>query len=79
MSLTSPSGPGSPTAPCRATPRPARSSSCCRGSATGRITFTLTAFSRPATKLARLGGPVARGLQSRVTDRYLRAAEAGVS
>jgi len=42
----------------------------------GRITFTITAFSRPATRLARLGGPVTRVVQDRVTDRYLRAAEA---
>jgi uncharacterized protein (UPF0548 family) len=41
----------------------------------GRITFTLTAFSRPETRLARLGGPVARGVQARVTERYLRAAD----
>jgi uncharacterized protein (UPF0548 family) len=41
----------------------------------GRLTFTLTAFSRPATRLARLGGPVSRAVQTRVTDRYLRAAD----
>lgn len=41
----------------------------------GRITFTLTAFSRPATRLARLGGPASRAVQTRVTDRYLRAAD----
>lgn len=42
----------------------------------GRLTFTVTAFSRAASRLARLGGPVARGVQARITDRYLRAAEA---
>jgi uncharacterized protein (UPF0548 family) len=41
----------------------------------GRITFTITAFSRPATRLARLGGPMTRVVQDRVTDRYLRAAD----
>ena len=45
----------------------------------GRLTFTVTAFSRAATRLARLGGPVARGLQDRISDRYLRAAEAATS
>ena len=39
----------------------------------GTVTFAITAFSRPATLLARLGGPVGRAVQSRVTDRYLRA------
>jgi uncharacterized protein (UPF0548 family) len=41
----------------------------------GRVDFTVTAFSRPATTLAHLGGPVARWVQSRVTTRYLRALE----
>jgi uncharacterized protein (UPF0548 family) len=39
----------------------------------GSVTAHLTAFSRPATWLARLGGPVARRVQSRTTDAYLRA------
>ena len=39
----------------------------------GTVTFNITAFSRPATLLARLGGPVSRAVQSRVTNRYLRA------
>lgn len=39
----------------------------------GAVTFTVTAFSRPATLLARLGGPVSHAVQSRVTNRYLRA------
>ena len=41
----------------------------------GRITFTVTAFSRPATRLARVGGPIARSVQDRVSRRYLRAAD----
>ena len=41
----------------------------------GRLTFTVTAFSRPSTRLARLGGPATRGIQDRVSDRYLRAAD----
>jgi uncharacterized protein (UPF0548 family) len=38
----------------------------------GSITFFIDAISRPADTLTRLGGPVARVIQSRVTDRYLR-------
>lgn len=41
------------------------------------VTFTITAFSRPATWLARLGGPLGRAVQDRVTARYLRALPAG--
>ena len=37
------------------------------------VTFAITAFSRPATLLARFGGPISRAIQSRVTNRYLRA------
>lgn len=37
------------------------------------VTFTITAFSRPASLLARVGGPVGRGIQSWVTSRYLLA------
>jgi uncharacterized protein (UPF0548 family) len=37
----------------------------------GAVTLNITAFSRPASLLARLGGPLARAVQSRVTDRYL--------
>jgi uncharacterized protein (UPF0548 family) len=37
------------------------------------VRFTITAFSRPATLLAKLGGPVGRLVQSRVTNRYLHA------
>lgn len=39
----------------------------------GSIRFTVTAFSRPASLLARLGGPVSRVVQDGVTGRYLRA------
>jgi uncharacterized protein (UPF0548 family) len=39
----------------------------------GAVTFTITAFSRPATLLARVGGPISRAIQSWVTNRYLRA------
>ncbi|HSX67465.1 DUF1990 domain-containing protein [Nocardioides sp.] len=35
--------------------------------------LTVRAFSRPATWLARAGGPVSRYVQSWMTDRYLRA------
>ncbi|MCF6377364.1 DUF1990 domain-containing protein [Nocardioides KLBMP 9356] len=41
--------------------------------ADGSVTFTITAFSRPATLVARLTGPVGRRIQSLVTNRYLRA------
>lgn len=37
------------------------------------VRIVITAFSRPATLLARLGGPVTRLVQSMITDRYLRA------
>lgn len=39
----------------------------------GAVTFTISAFSQPATLLARLGGPISRGIQSRITNRYLQA------
>jgi uncharacterized protein (UPF0548 family) len=37
------------------------------------VTFTITAFSRPATLLARAAGPVGRIIQRRITSRYLQA------
>ena len=37
-----------------------------------RVTFEVTAFSRPTTALARLGGPVTRAVQQRATRGYLR-------
>jgi uncharacterized protein (UPF0548 family) len=39
----------------------------------GGATFRINAFSRPDQVLVRLGGPVARRAQTRVTNRYLRA------
>lgn len=39
----------------------------------GTITLTITAFSRPASRLARLGGPLSRRAQQGMTSRYLRA------
>lgn len=38
-----------------------------------RLIFTITAFSRPRHPAARLGGPVTRALQLRVTRSYLAA------
>lgn len=37
------------------------------------VTFTITVFSRPSSLLTRIGGPISRAIQSRVTNRYLRA------
>jgi uncharacterized protein (UPF0548 family) len=37
------------------------------------VTFAVTAFSRPATRLAKAAGPIGRVVQRRITDRYLRA------
>jgi len=37
------------------------------------VSFTITAFSRPATRLARLAGPLESIAQRRITDRYLRS------
>ena len=42
----------------------------------GRIEATITAFSRPATVLARLGGPVGRAGQRYMSTRYLDAIDA---
>jgi uncharacterized protein (UPF0548 family) len=39
----------------------------------GTVTFTITAFSQPATLLARTAGPAARAVQACLTARYLRA------
>lgn len=38
----------------------------------GEVYFTIRAFSRPATVLARAGGPLTRVIQKLVTDRYVR-------
>lgn len=42
----------------------------------GGADLTVRAFSRPATPLARAGGPVARWVQRWMTQRYLRALDA---
>lgn len=42
----------------------------------GRLLATITAFSRPARWYTRLGGPVGRRVQSRVTDDYLASLRA---
>ncbi|MGA3539363.1 DUF1990 family protein [Micromonosporaceae bacterium DT194] len=39
----------------------------------GEVRFTITAFSRPGSLMARLGGPVAGRVQKLLTDRYIRA------
>lgn len=39
----------------------------------GRVVFTVAATSRPGSRAARLGGPVARRLQAWTAGRYLRA------
>lgn len=41
--------------------------------ADGRLRLTISAVSRPASALARLGGPLARAAQALMTRRYLRA------
>lgn len=40
----------------------------------GTVRFSIAAFSRPASPLARVGGPLGRAVQLLVTHRYLRAA-----
>lgn len=37
------------------------------------LTFSVVAFSRPASRLARLSGPVGHKMQDLMTERYLRA------
>ena len=37
------------------------------------VSFTITAFSRHATRLARVAGPLGRAAQRRITARYLRS------
>jgi uncharacterized protein (UPF0548 family) len=39
----------------------------------GAVTFTITAFSAPATLLAQAAGPAGRAIQRRITSRYLKA------
>lgn len=45
----------------------------------GRVTFTVTGFSKPATLLARAGGLVTSRVQDRMTSRYLGAFDEQVS
>jgi uncharacterized protein (UPF0548 family) len=40
---------------------------------TGDVRFGIRAFSRPASLLARAGGPISRMTQAYVTDRYVSA------
>lgn len=40
----------------------------------GAVTFTIRAFSKPASALARFAGPVGHWVQDRITERYLRSA-----
>ena len=44
----------------------------------GKVHFDVVAMSRPASLVTRLGGPVARLVQSRMTERYLKALAAFV-
>jgi len=37
------------------------------------VSFRVTAFSRPATRLAKIAGPLGAVVQGRVTSRYLRS------
>jgi uncharacterized protein (UPF0548 family) len=37
------------------------------------VSFTITAFSRPASRLAKVSGPAGRAIQRQTTTRYLRA------
>jgi uncharacterized protein (UPF0548 family) len=40
----------------------------------GSVVLRIAAFSRPGNALSRLGGPLARWVQDRTTDRYVVAA-----
>jgi uncharacterized protein (UPF0548 family) len=42
----------------------------------GTVSLAITAFSRPATRLARAAGPLGRAAQHQITGRYLRALRA---
>jgi uncharacterized protein (UPF0548 family) len=42
-------------------------------SSDGQVHFLIRSFSRPATRLARAGGPLARAVQSAMTSRYVGA------
>jgi uncharacterized protein (UPF0548 family) len=45
----------------------------------GEVIFMIVAFSAPARWFTRLGGPIARLVQSRMTDRYLRALDSSAT
>ena len=45
----------------------------------GKVHFEVVAMSRPASLLTRLGGPLARRVQSRMTERYLKGLAAFVA
>ncbi len=45
--------------------------------ADGTVSFTITAFSRPASRQAKLAGPAGRAIQRQTTNRYLRALQPG--
>jgi uncharacterized protein (UPF0548 family) len=40
-----------------------------------RVTFSISAFSKPATRLSRASGPFSQWVQAKMTDRYLTALE----
>jgi uncharacterized protein (UPF0548 family) len=42
----------------------------------GQVHLVIRAFSRPATLLARAGGPLTRAIQELITERYVRALRA---
>ena len=44
----------------------------------GTVILAITAFSRPATRLARAAGPFGRAVQHQITGRYLRALGGGL-
>jgi uncharacterized protein (UPF0548 family) len=46
---------------------------CVTRADTGEVNFHIRAFSRPASPLARTGGPVTRAIQQYVTGRYVKA------
>jgi len=43
------------------------------------VTFTVESLSRPASVVARLGSPIARAIQNRITGRYLEALRRSVT
>jgi uncharacterized protein (UPF0548 family) len=45
----------------------------------GEVTFEVVAFSRPADRLARLGSPIARMIQRRITRGYLEGVRSYVN